>query len=329
MNISEKREIDKYGFLRETSGSTNKNLLRENARIEKWEKMLGDWERYTTKKAKKLKSRIRKGIPSASRGRAWYLLSGSEAIKANYPTNYYAYLLSLEIQKNVEIEIGLDLERTYPNHIKFRGQEGRDSLCRVLRAYAVMDPEVSYTQGMSFIVALFLLFLSEEEAFWLFVTLLTQYNYREFYTTGMSKLYNCFYIANGILRHFLPGVYRNFRQNGLSISMYGTQWFLTGFTSSFDIETCLGIWDCFFSEGSKIVYRIYLSVISAHSKELSSCSFERAMEVFRSLGNHLDASATLRKAFRFSLSHKLLERLDSDYKTRPKEKYIDWVIVKH
>jgi GTPase-activating protein len=57
------------------------------------------------------------------------------------------------------------LDRTYPSHIKFRGLEGKQSLYRVLRAYAVKDPEVSYTQGMSFIVAMFLIFLSEEESF--------------------------------------------------------------------------------------------------------------------------------------------------------------------
>ena len=71
----------------------------------------------------------------------------------------------LEAQKNVEVEITLDLDRTYPNHMKFRGEFGKKSLFRVLRAYAIMDPEVSYTQGMSFIVAMFLIFLSEEEAF--------------------------------------------------------------------------------------------------------------------------------------------------------------------
>lgn len=326
---SPRKETDKYGFIRAATAAKKKeNLLQENARVEKWSKMLGAWERYSVHKSKKLKSRIRKGVPSCFRGRVWYLLSGADAIRENYPENYYASLLNLEIQKNVEVEIGLDLNRTYPNHIKFRVAEGKESLFRVLRAYAVMDPEVSYTQGMSFIVAMFLLFLSEEDCFWLFVTLLTQYDFREFFVNGMPKVYNCFYVANGVLRHFLPQVFKSFQKNSLSISMYATQWFMTGFTSNFTIESSLRIWDCFFSEGIKVFYRVFLSVLQIHSKVLSTCSFEKAMEIFRSIGD-LDTDKVLEKAFRFSLSLSLISRLDSDYKSNPKKKYVDWVTARH
>lgn len=138
------------------------------------------------------------------------MLSEAEILKENYPSNYYSSLLNLEAQKNFENKITLDLSRTLANHIKFQDNEGRQSLYRVLRSYAIMDPEVSYTQGMGFIIAMLLIFLSEEEAFWFLVTLLTQYNFQGFYIQDMPKVYECFYIANRILRHNLPGIYRNF-----------------------------------------------------------------------------------------------------------------------
>ena len=104
---------------------------------------------------------------------------------------------------------------------------------------------------------------------------------------------------------------------------------MTGFTSSFSIESVLRIWDCFFYEGFKVLYRIYLAVISLNSKELASGSFETIMNVFRNIGQSIPTSRLMKKAFSFCLSHKLIERLESDYKTQPKKKYIDWVIVKH
>ena len=63
------RTVDKYGFFT-TPDSDKKpeNILQENARCEKWAKMLGDWDRYTISKAKVLKERVRKGIPSCFRG---------------------------------------------------------------------------------------------------------------------------------------------------------------------------------------------------------------------------------------------------------------------
>lgn len=324
---TEVKTVDKYGFLSASQRKTE-NLHKENARIEKWAKMLGDWDRYTLSKSKKLKNRIRKGIPSCFRGRIWYLLSDADVIKENYPANYYASLLSLEAQRNVEIEITLDLDRTFPNHVLFRGIEGKQSLYRVLRAYAIMDPEVSYTQGMSFIVAMFLIFLSEEETFWLLVTLLTQYDFRSFFIHGMPKIYGCFYVANGVLRHYYPGIYKNFRNSGLSISMYATQWFMTGFTSNFTIEASLRIWDCFFNEGAKIFYRVFLSVLSTRGKDLSHSCFEKSMEILRVIGVEIDTERLMKQAFKFSLSRKLLTRLEYDYSAHPKEKYVDWVLTK-
>ena len=46
---------------------------------------------------------------------------------------------------------------------------GQAALRRVLFAYSMYDSEVGYCQGMNFITAMFLTFLSEEESFWLLV----------------------------------------------------------------------------------------------------------------------------------------------------------------
>ena len=43
-------------------------------------------------------------------------------------------------------------------------------LRRVLRAYSFYDEEVGYCQGMNFIAAMFITYMSEEEAFWLLVS---------------------------------------------------------------------------------------------------------------------------------------------------------------
>jgi len=91
-------------------------------------------------------------------------------------------------------QIDLDLHRTFPDHPLFSG-EPRDSaaggggagggvgtggsellgaLRRLLRAYARRNRAVGYCQGLNFIAGVMLLFLSEEQAFWLLATLLEQ-----------------------------------------------------------------------------------------------------------------------------------------------------------
>ncbi len=46
---------------------------------------------------------------------------------------------------------------------------GQQALSRVLSVYALIDPDVAYCQGMSFVVAMLLSYLSEEHAFYIFV----------------------------------------------------------------------------------------------------------------------------------------------------------------
>jgi TBC1 domain family member 10 len=325
---TENKSFDKYGFIQSLPSPTSSNLLQENARLEKWTKMLANWSVYNESKASKLKSRIRKGIPNCLRGRLWYLLADADTIKDNFPTNYYSHLLSLETQRNVETEIGGDLNRTYPHNKKFIENEGKEQLFRVLKAYAIMDPEVGYTQGMSFIAAMFLMFMNEEDAFWMLVTLLTQYEFREFYVQGMPKVYKCLYVANGLLQNKCGKVFRKLKENGVSVLTYATQWFITGFTSSFTIETVLRVWDCFFYEGPKVFYRVYLAVMMLSEKELGCSSFESAMEYFRTVGKRFGTNAVIDKAFKVYLSRKLISKLEGEYGVKPNAKYVDWITLR-
>jgi hypothetical protein len=64
-------------------------------------------------------------------------------------------------------DIEKDVERTFPEHDLFRTSDGCESLRRVLKAYAMHNPEVGYCQSLNFLVGMMLLFMDEESAFWL------------------------------------------------------------------------------------------------------------------------------------------------------------------
>ncbi|MQL99394.1 hypothetical protein Taro_032120, partial [Colocasia esculenta] len=78
-----------------------------------------------------------------------------------------------------ELDIIRDISRTFPTHIFFQQRHGpgQRSLYNVLKAYSVYDRDVGYVQlvgfqGMGFLAGLLLLYMSEEDAFWLLVALL-------------------------------------------------------------------------------------------------------------------------------------------------------------
>ena len=59
----------------------------------------------------------------------------------------------------------------------------------MLLAFSRYDQSIGYVQGMNFIVASLLYHCSEEIAFWIFVTLIEDYELRDIYETNLPGLY--------------------------------------------------------------------------------------------------------------------------------------------
>lgn len=175
-----------------------------NRRVKKWNSMLGDkgcnLSSFAKEKPDKLKSRVRKGIPSQQRGLVWHIISGGRALMCSCAPGTY---LSLQIDATSdlmasdrsytrkkrmvargiehhlaasedEIAILKDLGRTFPDNIFFADRQGPGQLVlyNLLRAHACYNREVGYVQGMSHLAAVLLLHMPEEEAFWTFAAVL-------------------------------------------------------------------------------------------------------------------------------------------------------------
>lgn len=95
------------------------------------------------------------------------------------------------LQTGSETQIGRDITRTFPSTDPYMlSPEGQQQLSRVLTAFSKYDQSIGYVQGMNFIVAALLQHCSEEIAFWLFVSLIEDYEMRDIYqpkVPGMFK----------------------------------------------------------------------------------------------------------------------------------------------
>lgn len=254
---------------------------------------------------RKLKKRVYKGIPDSVRGVAWNLLilghthhlfqppldahnppSNQIVQQKNYYNNKdnysqrYTDLLMTDTEHVRQID--LDVNRTSRNHAVFceRYGMGQRMLFNILRAYAVYDNEVGYTQGMSGLGALLLMYMSEEDAFWCLVTLMQEerFGLRGLFLPGFPRLYKQYAIHEKLFASLLHDLHRHFDQQGIQTSMYSTRWFLTLFCGVLPFPILLRVWDLILAEGYQhTVHRVAIAVLKTYQSELLRMPFEDLM----------------------------------------------------
>ncbi|KAL3781984.1 hypothetical protein ACHAW5_006074 [Stephanodiscus triporus] len=187
--------------------------------------------------------------------------------------------------------------------------QGQGSLRRVLRAYSMYDTDVGYCQGMNFIAAMFLTFLSEEESFWLLVVVMNEepYKLRDMFGKDMAGSHEVLYIAEKLLAQFLPKLARQMEEEMIHVSMFVTPWLLTVYTSTFPFDLVVRVWDSFLVEGWKVVYRVMLSLLTHASKDIAELSFEQILNYFRDFPSTVDGQTIMANSFRIPLKSKHIQ----------------------
>jgi hypothetical protein len=93
---------------------------------------------------------VQVGLPNRLRGEMWETLSGSIFLRYANPGYYERLLEENKGQTSTSTEdIEKDLHRSLPEYAGYQSEEGINSLRRVLRAYAYMNPDLGYCQVSS------------------------------------------------------------------------------------------------------------------------------------------------------------------------------------
>mmetsp|Transcript_1807 Transcript_1807/g.2464 ORF Transcript_1807/g.2464 Transcript_1807/m.2464 type:complete len:388 (-) Transcript_1807:180-1343(-) len=319
---------DRYGFLKDVDANRegkqvedtviSKRRDTEENRTKKWIKMLGKWNEYRENKPKKVKRRIRKGVPDCLRGLVWNLLSGIGNLKANN-SELYEELCARDDSPSDSIydTIEADIHRTFPNHEMFKEKmsEGQMSLRRILHSYSRYDPEVGYCQGMGFITATFLMYMPEEEAFWQLVSVMQQppTKIRELYLPGLPFTQKALFVYDGVIRIHLNKLYQHFTSQSIATSMFAQNWIMCFFTYNYNYDMVTRIWDIFLAEGWKIVYRTGLALLKEAEPDLLRKDFENCLHFFRSLPSRIDGHQLIENSFKIPLKTAQIKELEQEY----------------
>lgn len=167
------------------------------------------------KSQRELKKLIRSGVPSELRGIVWWACSGgSEKMREAYLQNqsYKTYLETAQSkQLPVLHEIEKDLFRTFPCNESYSNAEGLLPLRHLLYAYSERNPDIGYCQSMNFIGAVLLLYLSEEQAFWVLAAMIEDILPPNYYSVNMMGSRVDQLVFYSCLAWKLPKLYAHFK----------------------------------------------------------------------------------------------------------------------
>lgn len=194
-------------------------------------------------------------IPHAWRWWAWQHLSGGAELEAAQPGLYRALLRLGPAPPATDATLRHDAHRTLP-HVPFFGSitrpgPGQSQLYRLLTAYARLDPQLAYTQGMSFAAGVLLLAgLSEQAAFFAFASLMLRHGARELYVDGLPLAITAHAALAELLQRRRPRLAAHLDDLGILPPLYSTPWLLSAFVSSpLPPSTVLALFDVLLVDG--------------------------------------------------------------------------------
>lgn len=227
-----------------------------------WEKVLTSSPCSGSGDYPTLVSLIERGVSKQRRGEIWRLLVSTrntleteqpswcrhgiyddyslnqEAIDYDkFPLQDVAYEELLGQLTSHQHAIIIDLSRTFPNLKYFEASlgPGQLALYNLLKAYSLLDSEVGYCQGLSFIAGVLLLHLQENEAYCMLRYLMFELGLRNQYLPDMAALHVRLYQMARLLRDQHGDLYEHLEENDVSPTLYAAPWFLTLFASQFPL----------------------------------------------------------------------------------------------
>ena len=291
--------------------------LREALRALHWSGILRvGWDSFSSTNKRLARRRVREGIPAHLRGTVWRAASDAAALERKSPGLYRRLLCGAET--GWEDPILRDIPRTFPNHCQFRdrGGLGQQSLFNVLRVYSAYDSKLGYCQGMGFITGLLLLYMGEEAAFWVLVSLITtrKYSMRGLFVEGMPLLQEYFFIFEALMKRYIPRLASHLARVGVLSTMYASRWFITAFSCNFPFECVNRVWDWYLHEGPRVLFRVAVAILKLNEEALVQLPFERVIGALQTVQRGLDPDDLVTAALSVPLSETDLAKLRADYR---------------
>ncbi|BFZ61543.1 GTPase activating protein (GAP) [Saitoella coloradoensis] len=303
MTTAKEKEKDNNGTESEKGPSTglgaiygypgDARKLRDKSKMRLWAEYLRENGRNLTLiRFPTFSKLIRVGLPNKLRGEIWELCSGSMYSRWSHTGLYQKILLDNEGRTSLSLEeIEKDLNRSLPEYAGFQNEQGIAALRRVLSAYSWRNPELGYCQAMNIVVAALLIYMSEEQAFWL-LDLLCDKFLPGYYSTTMYGTLLDQRVFEALVEKTMPVLWSHFTSTDIQLSVVSLPWFLSLYINSMPLVLAYRVLDCFFLEGPRVLFQVGLAILRINGEELLDVTDDGSfISVLKSYFSRLEESA--------------------------------------
>ncbi|KAI5121866.1 hypothetical protein M0805_001074 [Coniferiporia weirii] len=211
---------------------------------------------------------VQVGLPNRLRGEIWETLSGSIYLRFSNPGLYHQILEDNKDKTTTSIDdIEKDLHRSLPEYSAYQTEEGISTLRRVLTAYSFRNPELGYCQAMNILAAAILIYMSEEQAFWLLEVLCDRL-LPGYYSPSMHGTLLDQRVFESLVQKCLPMIHDHFQVVDVQLSVASLPWFLSLYINSMPMIFAFRIVDCFFCMGPKVLFQVGLAILKINGEAL-------------------------------------------------------------
>jgi len=295
-----------------------------------WDVIEANWAEWGKQKAEMIYILCRKGVPKHKVGDIWYNLSKlipntkymmCTKERAPSPSHHCLFHQLCEMSSPFEQQITADIHRTFPDQ-EISGQENfQKSLFNILKAYSLYDESVGYCQGLSFVAALLLMKIPEEQAFYVLARLMRGHDLRSIYTEDMRGVQLRMFQMNKLVQQLFPAMYKHLESLEVKISLVLIPWFMTAFCYQLPLAVAFRVMDSLLLEGIPALFRIALSILLLCEADVMSLDEQGIMEYFRSdlRAKFNDPQQLMNIAYAVNVSVPQLDQMEQEYNQNEKD----------
>ncbi|PRP85692.1 RabGAP/TBC domain-containing protein [Planoprotostelium fungivorum] len=309
----------------------NLEELLDSKQYREWSVLIDEWNsaggNSITKSMlvrNKVEGRLRfgEGVPDSLRGQIWQILTPVRTVisdiellfKSENIKSHQLYYHLLESSSTSEKVIQKDIQRSFPNE-EFRHRmlekDRIRSLFNVLKAYSNLDPSFGYCQGMNFLVGFLLLYLNQEDTFWMLCTIMYHFKMVGLFQSGKMLPYFIHYFDEEMKAN-LPDLKRHFVEEGISSAMFLTEWLTCMFVYNLSRGTVARLWDLFFfGNGQQELFRIGLAILQCLESDLMKGNLEEILSLTKKKAKNIPCKELMGAARRIQLLPSTIAFLNS------------------